>query len=291
MKTTMQTEAHAGNSTYPIDRVCCLADSIFIARSLYFRNQVCSEKPTQCKCANRYAKFISSSSILYYMNRQRGKTHFNFKKVIVFLIVFGFSSHVLAQKRLQVGPVLGFGFSSLNRDRQNFSKLHLKTGVVGNYSFNDKFNLQPSLLISTKGQNSDLFHPKKSVALTYGDVNLTLKYKPWNILFIGLGIQAGWLISAKYEYLAYGTDYYDRIDISGVVNNFDYGMIGNLGCQFKNGIGMEISITYGFKDVFNGESTDFYDSTYNTTIQIDENLKGQNTVISTAIYYLIGRKK
>jgi hypothetical protein len=215
---------------------------------------------------------------------------------LIFISAYGQEAIVKSdiQQKFKFGPMLGLGFSSLDERKSNFHHIRLQTGIIISYQIANKLFFQPTVMLTGKGYESDLFlfPGNDRVNLTYCDVSMIFKYNPWNILLVGLGIEGGRLLKANYKYLAYGTDYYDSGNISSAVNKFDYGINGTLGCRFQNGINMEISLMFGLADVFNDNRSDtFHGDSYGYSFHISENAKGQNTVISGTLYYLFKTKK
>jgi hypothetical protein len=87
-----------------------------------------------------------------------------------------------------------------------------------------------------------------------------------------------------------------NFNIQNSTNNFDYGLNGCLGVQFKSGIGVELAIVYGLNAVFNNNSDDIvgyvgYPPFDNRPVYIPEEAKGKNTVIAISFYALFGKTK
>lgn len=208
-----------------------------------------------------------------------------------FCLSIFYSNQTFGQGKLQLGPIFGIGISNMHGNYEEDFRPHAHMGILANYKIKDKLNLQPAVLVTTKGYAEHI--NKEVTKLNYCDLIVTMKYHLYKVLFVGAGFQAGWLLSAHYKFLDHGTDYYDKINIASAVNKVDYGLNASLGCQFKNGVGVEISVLYGIRDVYNSSSTEPIEGHYDrpVPIYIPQNVKGKNTIISTSFYALFGKKK
>jgi len=70
----------AGNSTFAIGGVSCSADSFVVAESSVLRMNICAEKPTHRKSANRYGAIQSQTT---YKNQLRNRIDNGFEKVVL----------------------------------------------------------------------------------------------------------------------------------------------------------------------------------------------------------------
>ena len=213
---------------------------------------------------------------------------FTFIIIGIFLLVNVITTDAYAQNKLSAGFNVGTGVSSLHDNGYGANKLHIHFGVPLNYKINKNFEIQTTALISSKGYTSSIYKPSERMSFYYLDLVTTLKYIPWKIFFIGSGLYTSGLMYSHYKYLAYSYDYYGEPDVSGIVNKFDYGLNGSFGCQYENGIGFEVSILYGLRDVFNSHISDTLDGYYGAPHIIPAEANGNNVVISTSFYYLFG---
>jgi hypothetical protein len=127
-------------------------------------------------------------------------------------------------QEIKFGAKVGLNISSL---RGNYpaeidktkSKIGFHIGGFAEYSINDKFALQPELLLSTQGGSSEVIEYygggtyfesfKQTPKLTYINLPIMLKYKVIEKLSIEFGPQIGYLISAKSKW-----EYVDSTDPS-----------------------------------------------------------------------------
>jgi len=208
----------------------------------------------------------------------------------IFLSTLLYSKYSFAQDKINAGLIFGAGVSSLHNNGYGANKVHFHAGIPVNFKLNEKFVLQSTVLLSSKGYSSSFFKPAVRMKLHYVDLIATLKYFPVKVLFLGGGLYTGGLISSSYKYLAYSNDYYGEPDISNIVNKFDYGINGSIGCQFDNGFGFEFSLMYGLQNVFNSNMSDTLVGYYGYPYTIPAEAQGKNMVISTSFYYMIGNK-
>lgn len=205
------------------------------------------------------------------------------------------------QNNFRIGPTLGFGTAFMHNKNRTNRNAHAHIGLIGNYEINKILNLQPSLFLSAKGygggSNGGGFgYDSKEVSLGYIDAIITLKFQPWKIIFIGFGPQVGYLASASYSYQkeAYDPEH-KKVKINHITNDWDYGLNGSIGCQFKSGVGIEFAVVYGLRDVFNQHSNEIVDVNYNNNplghpIYIPEEAKGRNAVFTVSFYALLRKK-
>ena len=132
--------------------------------------------------------------------------------------VFAFSQEI------KFGAKVGLNISSLRGNYpaeidETKSKIGFHIGGFAEYSINDKFALQPELLLSTQGGSSEVIEYygggtyfesfKQTPKLTYINLPIMLKYKVIEKLSIEFGPQIGYLISAKSKW-----EYVDSTDPS-----------------------------------------------------------------------------
>ena len=212
--------------------------------------------------------------------------HTYFDRFSIIFIILLITADCNSQDTIRIGPVFGTGITYIHENDARDFRIHGHVGLLGNINLNKKFHLQPSILLTNKG----FWDPDQRLRLTYLDLTVTTKFFLTNTFFAGIGPQVGWLLSNKYIYLAYGTDYYDTFNIDDALNKFDFGVNSCLCFEFKNRTGLEISLVYGLRDIFNKKSSKRYVSeNYNYPVSISSEVKGKNTVVATTFYYLFGK--
>lgn len=152
-------------------------------------------------------------------------------------------------QEIKFGAKVGLNISSLRGNYpaeidETKSKIGFHIGGFAEYSINDKFALQPELLLSTQGGSIEVIEYygggtyfesfKQTPKLTYINLPIMLKYKVIEKLSIEFGPQIGYLISAKskWEYV-YSTDPSENETIEvDLINDGTYTFVGTT-VQFK----------------------------------------------------------
>lgn len=144
------------------------------------------------------------------------------KKII--LTSFILCSAIAFSQEIKFGAKVGLNVSSLRGNYpaeidETKSKIGFHIGGFAEYEINEKFALQPELLLSTQGGSSELIEYygggtyfesfKQTPKLTYLNLPIMLKYKIIEKLSIEFGPQIGYLISAKSKW-----EYVDSTDPS-----------------------------------------------------------------------------
>jgi len=169
------------------------------------------------------------------------------KLLSIFLLI---SSYAFSQSNITFGVKAGINLSSLNGDypdtssdvSDSKSKIGFHLGGFAEYEINDKFSLQPELLISTQGgkfeirdnyNNStygDYYESfTQTTKLTYLNLPIMLKYEIIENLKIEFGPQIGYTLSAKskWEYVD-STDSSENEDVTvDLLNGGTYEYLGS----------------------------------------------------------------
>ena len=130
------------------------------------------------------------------------------KKIILLLLIF--STSVTSAQKIKYGIKAGLNISSLRADYLDETNAKSKTGfhsgVFVEYAFNENFSIQPELLYSTQGGESDSKKYDEAdfylginpvPQLSYLNFPIMLKYEFVEKLHVELGPQIGYLLSAK----------------------------------------------------------------------------------------------
>ena len=199
------------------------------------------------------------------------------KRILFFATLFSFVAFSYAQE-LNYGLKIGVNLSNLVGDypsnldeytsMDNKSKLGFHIGGFLEYKFNDKFSIQPELLLSTQGNKIETVeefydsyydeHYKESLTqnsnYTYINLPIILKYQIFNNLNIEFGPQVGFLASAKadFEYV----DFYDSSENESItVNLLEDGVFEFLGQTFqvrkglnRIDLGLNLGASYDFTE-------------------------------------------
>lgn len=184
------------------------------------------------------------------------------KKVIltaVAVFAFGFTN----AQSVKFGAKVGLNLATLSGDIDNASpKVGFHVGGFAEIMISDKFAIQPELLYSTQGAQSEFSSTNfgdsytESIKLNFSYINLPImaKFYPTKKFSIEAGPQVGFLVSAKqkgsYTEVNGGSVFsgsYNE-DIDGL-NNVDLGLNLGLGFNFTEKIGANLRYNLGLTDI------------------------------------------
>lgn len=155
-------------------------------------------------------------------------------------------------------------FSNADFETEGMAGFH--AGAIIAFDINEKFSVQEEFLFSTqgtklKGGPSD----GKDLKLSYVSVPIVLKYKTNFGLYVEAGPQIGILVSEDFKEIT-NNDFAEKID---------GGVVGGIGYQFQNGLGIGARYYLGLTDVSKIKAT-----TINTDFQ-------NNMAQVSLLYFLI----
>jgi hypothetical protein len=176
---------------------------------------------------------------------------------------------------IKFGVKGGLNISSLNGGDAYYgsygSKIGFHVGGLAEVKINDKFSVQPEVLLSSKGTDYNYglgfygLGTTSKVNLLYVDLPVMVKFYPIPHLSAELGPNVGVLVSAKNV----GNT---TVDVKNDYNSVDFGMNIGAGYELKQGIMFQLRYNIGLADV----SKDFT-SGYNYT--------DKNSVLSLSVGY------
>lgn len=189
-------------------------------------------------------------------------------KNLFLLCIVLVSSSVFSQSifdRLHFGVKAGGNysdFSNANFDTEGLPGFH--AGAIIAFDINEKWSVQEDFLFSTQGAKiKGGFSDGKDLKLSYISVPIVLKYKTSFGLYFEAGPQIGILASEDFKELT-NDDFAEKIDA---------GMVGGIGYQFSNGLGIGARYYYGLTDISKIKST-----TINTDFQ--------NNMSQVSLFYI-----
>jgi long-subunit fatty acid transport protein len=145
------------------------------------------------------------------------------KKIFTSIIICAFVPFLNAQE-VHYGFKLGGNISNLVGDYPSIndselsadhkSKLGIHLGMFFEHEINDRFSIQPELLLSTQGNKYEIIESyfddisnsnekitnTQTTRLTYLNLPIMLKYRLADKFFVEFGPQIGYLVSAKAEF-------------------------------------------------------------------------------------------
>lgn len=189
-------------------------------------------------------------------------------KNLFLLCIVLVSSSVFSQSlfdRLHFGVKAGGNysdFSNANFDTEGLPGFH--AGAIIAFDINEKWSVQEDFLFSTQGAKiKGGISDGKDLKLSYISVPIVLKYKTSFGLYFEAGPQVGILASEDFKELT-NDDFAEKIDA---------GMVGGIGYQFPNGLGIGARYYYGLTDISKIKST-----TINTDFQ--------NNMSQVSLFYI-----
>ncbi len=203
-------------------------------------------------------------------------------KKIIFLFVTVFAFTLLNAQDISFGLKAGPNFADLNiSDSDDDDEFETRTafhvGGLVEFSFSDKFSVQPELLFSSVGAKYEESEGEVSMKLqiieNYLSVPIMLKFYPIEGLSLQAGPQIGFLLSAKGKMEISGTssdDITEEEDIKDEFESIDFGVGFGLGYKMDMGL--------------------FFDARYvlgmiNVAKEIDDDEYVKNNVIQLSIGY------
>jgi len=187
------------------------------------------------------------------------------KKVLPLAVILSLAgSYSFAQ--LRIGPIAGLQMTNLSgdNDSDNAMKLGAHVGGVINLGITDNLSIEPQVLYSMKGTQSDQDSDLK-INLNYIDVPIHIKYRLDNGLFFFAGPNIGLLLSAKFD------NGEDTEDIKDDMKGLDLGINVGAGYEFESGLGLALRYNMGFANVWDEEDFD-----------------QKNNAIALSLYFLLG---
>lgn len=145
--------------------------------------------------------------------------------------------------QLNFAPVAGLNLANLTTDSDgddSQTKLGVHLGAVVNYSFNDRFSVEPGVLFSMKGAKGDGDY---SVNLNYIEVPVNAIYTFPMGLMIHAGPYLGLLMSAKQK--AGGAE----ADIKDFTQTIDFGLNAGVGYKLPMGLFARAQFGYGASNI------------------------------------------
>lgn len=189
----------------------------------------------------------------------------NIKKIILTVaavFAFGFAN----AQETKFGVKGGLNLANFSGDIEDGSNL---TGVnIGGFAeikLSDKFALQPEVLFSGQGSDSD----EGSFNLTYINVPLMAKYYVADKFNLEAGPQIGFLTSAKIKMDG------NSIDSKRLFNSTDFGINFGAGYDFTEKFSAGVRYNMGVSNIFSDEFKD----------ALQEDVNVQNSVFSLSLAY------
>jgi len=137
---------------------------------------------------------------------------------------------------------------AVNNTTDSETFLSYRVGVAANVPINEKFAFETGVHLAGKGNKTKSPNIEDKLNLTYIDVPLTVRYKIGSNNFsIYGGLQPSLLVNAKRKLNVNGME--DSQKITGAYKTLDMAASLGAGCQFNNGIRLNIGYDHGFVNI------------------------------------------
>ncbi|WP_035563048.1 porin family protein [Hymenobacter sp. IS2118] len=191
------------------------------------------------------------------------------KKLILSLGLLMSVATAASAQEIRFGVKAGANYSSVTADETDGieSKIGLQAGLLANFALSDLISIQPEVLYSQKGLQSEADSDDK-LKLNYIDVPLLVKVNAGGLFFEG-GPQVGFLAGAKI------TDGNEDRDIKDLYNTVDFGYVAGLGYQLESGPMIGLRYNGGISNIVKDG---------------DDDDKARNSVFQLYVGYTFGGK-
>lgn len=150
-------------------------------------------------------------------------------------------SQLIYGQNYELGFKGGFNLSSFRGDNDNLNPIAgFHAGVFMDYKLSEMFSVQSEMLYSGVGAKNSIDMPegkfRETLRLGYVSVPIMLKYYPVKRLSIGLGGEAGWMVSARVKY-----DEGSIVSAAGTCNKCTMDQMEKFTVGINTGVGYELS--------------------------------------------------
>lgn len=169
------------------------------------------------------------------------------KKLLVLAAGCLFFSGIVWSQHTNFGVKAGYNSASVEvEDGVDYdAKSGLHVGGLAHIHINDRFAVQPELVISCQGGEDDDLKLK----LTYLNVPVLLQYMVNNGFRLQTGPQLGFLLSAKQKFGDV------TVDVDDLIKSVDFAWVFGAGYLFQSGIGIDARYNLGIADI--SDDSDF----------------------------------
>ncbi|MBF9236462.1 PorT family protein [Hymenobacter sp. BT683] len=169
------------------------------------------------------------------------------KKVLLSLGLLMSVATAASAQEIRFGVKAGANYSSITANNTDGveSKIGLHAGALANFALSDLISIQPEVLYSQKGYQSEEYNDIK-YKINYIDVPLLVKVNAGGLFFEG-GPQVGFLAGAKV------TNGDADTDIKGRYDRVDFGYVAGLGYQATSGPMIGLRYNGGISTISKGD--------------------------------------
>jgi Outer membrane protein beta-barrel domain len=197
------------------------------------------------------------------------------KKLII--IILTIASPALAAAQIRLGIKAGINLTNINLSGVSSgssisfsSKTDFNAGFLASLPLFNSFHLQPEIVYSGQGANSNVAGTSITRSLGYLNVPVLLKYQHVSGVFASTGPQIGFLLSANAT-----SDAQPSVDIKSITQTIDF--------SWSFGLGYEIQpISLGIDARYNLGLTNIEKGPYS-------NGTAKNSVFQFGLFYMFGK--
>ncbi|NUY80627.1 PorT family protein [Flavobacterium sp. MAH-1] len=180
------------------------------------------------------------------------------------------------EKKFHFGAKAGAQSTTITGDEEDVSaRIGAHVGVFGEYMINDKFSIQPELVFSMQGADSDVEenvfgenYKGEWVKLNYLNLPVLVKYHFSGVkgLSVGVGPQVGFLLSAKQKYTTSveGVTTEHEDDVKDNLKSIDFGLTAGAEYELPVHVFFGIRAYQGFMNINDIDN----DKAYNSVFQL-----------------------
>lgn len=197
------------------------------------------------------------------------------KKLFLFAAIaaFGFTS-VQAQDGVSFGAKGGVNFAKLTGDdvEDADGRTSFHVGAIVEIPVSDRFSVQPEVLYSGQGLQSEEDGIESKIKLNYINVPVLAKFYLTDGLSLEGGPQFGFLVNDEFEIEDSNGNSIEVEDLDAA--SFDLGAALGLGYKFTNGLFLQGRYVLGLSNVDDSEEEGaFEDDLTNSTLQFSVGLQ------------------
>ena len=182
------------------------------------------------------------------------------KKLCIVAVIAIFSFASVNAQNVRFGAKAGVNLAAINGDETDDFDMRTSfhVGAVVEIPISDKFSVQPELLYSSQGAESELSEyeitGKLKFKLDYLNIPIMMKYYVIEGLSLEAGPQIGILLDANAE-IEVG-DESEEQDMKDEMKGIDFGLNAGVGYQLENGLNFSARYNFGLANINDTEEAD-----------------------------------
>lgn len=162
-------------------------------------------------------------------------------KVVTLSLLLFFAYAQIQAQEVTFGGKIGGNYATVIGDNSSTydPSTALMVGVMSEITISQKFSVQPEIVFSRQGFNSDAI----SLKINYTNLPVLAKY----YIVKGFSIEAGPQIG--FRTIAIATTPIGKIDARDRVKPIDLGVCGGIGYKLESGLNFGARVNYGFSNI------------------------------------------